>query len=60
MLFGPFFSISDSIDNKMKEGERGDKPSNTYVVPVTARGSSWVGLYVLGSRYASSHDRHYK
>ena len=37
--------ISDSNDTTMKEGIRGEKPSNPYVIPVTSRGCFGIGLF---------------
>ena len=44
VLFGPFFSISHSIDTRLKERRGGEKPSNPYVIPVTFQGCFGVGL----------------
>ena len=44
VLFGPFLPHQDSNDTRIKEGGRGEKPSNHYVIPVTSRGCFGVGL----------------
>ena len=38
------FTISDSIDTRMKEWGGGKNPSNPYVIPVTSQGCFCVGL----------------